>query len=559
MLVTYMNINQILKSIDNTLYSEAIRNYLYTFTEDVDLKKFLEIQNNYLTQILKDLPEILCKSIKGCKNTGIRYLLFSIQLDTSRFLSEFGATELREKQKILNRQLYLKLIKNFGKIPEPCRKIVGRTLKLNKAYNYKDDLKEFRTWSIKHLENDSDATFKTLLNAVCLSDATVIKASREYYQAFQEALNQPDPFRILTGLNNAVVYIREANLNKAIEISKVLSFYFGFYGEVHHINLIVARTLMQCAKQNKNYNHFFEAIVIMDYYYERLIKPIPSLKMMYYPMIRIARLNAFVRKKKTVKRDEVSNSKVLRTFLKRKLGKTNEFIKRHGLPTTTVYRVLNGKCPVVLIKTLKKFIMALGIKTSFENPKEINYVLRIIKAEETFEKYIEKIQVLSNDELTILLIRGIFITLKDESLDYRKLLSLVTKKEEFIEYLKKDPERIMFINRCFYDDYGFYKGRQQLFEQLNEHTRSKLILLYTSLKTDKEIELVSRYLREYCRVSSVRLDSNVELVLEKRTSDPDYKRIFSFCKKIKFKELEGYLCTFFFHRKEREHLIRILT
>ena len=554
-----MNLGQILHAMENTLYSEAIQNYLYAYTNNPDLKAYLEILKNSSTQILEDLPEKLSKSIKLCKNIGIKYLLMSIQLDISRFLSEFGATELREKQKILNRKLYLKLIKKIGKIPEPCRKIVGRTLKLNKAYDYKGDLKEFRTWSIKHLENDSDANFKTFSNAVRLSDATVIKASEEYYRAFQEALNQSDPFRILTGLNNAVVYIREANLNKAIEISKELSFYFGFYGEVHHINLIVARTLMQCAKQNKNYNHFFEAIVIMDYYYERLIKPIPSLKKMYYPMIRIARLNAFVRKKKTIKCDEVSNSKLLQTFLKRKIGKTNEFIKQNKLPTTTVYRVLNGETPVVMIKTLKKFIMALGIKTSFENPKEINYVLRIMKAEETFEKHVEKIQELSNDELTKLLIRGIFITLTEESLDYQKMLSLVRKRVEMLEYIKQDILRIMFINRCFYDDYGFYKGRQLLFKQLNEHTRSKLIQLYTSLKTDNDIELVSRYFREYCRVSSVRLDSNVELVLEKRTSDPDYKIIFSFCKEMKLKELEGYLCTFFFEAKERKHLIQIFT
>ena len=420
----------------------------------------------------------------------------------------------------------------------------------------------FRTWSQKHTENELDIIFNMHSNAISLLEKDSFMASDSFYKSSKRSLNQSDPIRILGDLNNAVVCILKTNLIEAIEISEELAYYAGVYSESHQVVLIVSGTLMQIAKQNQDYESFFELASITDYYYEKFTKDDPQLRKLYRPLIRLARKYAPVRRKKTLKRDEVSNTKKLREFLKEKIGRTNAFINKYGLSHTTIYRVLNGDSSVVLIKTLKKFIEALKITPSFENPKEINDVLRVMKAEEVFKQHAEKIVELPEDELSVVLIRGIFITLHDDSLDYCKMLSLVKDRMSFLDYLKKDISRRVFINRCFYNESVFYRGRSalfdKLFEQMDEQTKQKLITLYTALKTNKEIEIINRYLREYSRVSAVNLDPNVEAVLGKRFDDPEYENIFCFCERMKFKELTGYLCTWFFEGEEREQLIRCL-
>src|SRR6056297_1770736 len=133
--------------MENALYSQAIKNYLCLQTDDKDLKAYLEILKVSSNRVPADLTKKLNKAIVHCNSTGIKYLLLSIQL---------GVTRFEENQNLLNKKIYFKLIKEFEKVPESCRKKVASALKLNKAYNYKGDLKAFRTWSQRYLENESD-------------------------------------------------------------------------------------------------------------------------------------------------------------------------------------------------------------------------------------------------------------------------------------------------------------------------------------------------------------------------------------------------------------------
>jgi len=248
--------------------------------------------------------------------------------------------------------------------------------------------------------------------------------------------------------------------------------------------------------------------------------------------------------------------------LKEKIGRTNDFIKRYGLSHTTIYRVLNGESPVVLIKTLKGIVKALELKTSFDNPKEINYVLRVLESENLFERNLEKIRGLSDSELKPILLHGTFTALHHEETDYLKLFSLSEDRERLIDYIKKNFDQIEFINQCLYAKGNFHKGRNTLFETLIKELRDEtalhgLITLYTSLRTKEEIELLNSFFREYVRISTAILDFDVEVVLEKRFSDPHYERIVLFCRKLNLSELQGYLCTWFFEVEERKRLLEI--
>ncbi len=551
--MTLTNLNRILKAMENSLYQSAVRHHLLTYSEDEDLKVYLEFSEMSYTRVSDGMFEKLNKAVKQCNSTGIKYLLMTKQL---------GVTRFREDQRSLNRKVYLKLIREFGNIPLSCRKAVARALKLNKAANHKDAMKVLRTWSKTYRETELDIMFDLHSTAAGLIDENETEASAVYYQSFQKALHQSDPLLCLTNLNNAVVCLMRRDLNKAVALSKELSFYIGVYGEVHQSVLIIAGTLMQVARLTRDYDAFFEAARLTAYYYERVVKADPPLKNLYRPLIRMAGKEALIKKKKTLREDELPNTKGLRDFLKGKIGRVNSFIEQHHLPHTTVYRVLNGESPVVRIKTLKTFIRALELGPSFDNPKAINYVLWITRIEAAFEKNVEKIVKVPDDGLVNLLIRGIFIALPDESLDYHKLFLLVKDREKLLDYLKNDISRMAFINNCFETGYGYYRGRGELFDtlmgQMVKCEKNEFAALYLSLKTTEEIQRLSEYFRTYSRLSTVTTDSNVTAVLQNRFLDPDYKKIASFCHGMALEELKGYLCTWYLEGAERDKLIAYL-
>jgi len=92
-------------------------------------------------------------------------------------------------------------------------------------------------------------------------------------------------------------------------------------------------------------------------------------------------------------------------------------------------------------------------------------------------------------------------------------------------------------------------------EVRDETTKHRLIKFWTSLRTNKGIELLNSFFREYVRIPTAKLDFDVESVLEKRFSDPYYDGLFLFCRKFNLSELQGYLCTWFFENEERKELI----
>jgi len=65
--------------------------------------------------------------------------------------------------------------------------------------------------------------------------------------------------------------------------------------------------------------------------------------------------------------------------------------------------------------------------------------------------------------------------------------------------------------------------------------------------------------RQYVRYSTTPWRFDVEEVMSERFSDPDYKKVSRFYKKVNLSQLFGYLCTFEFEGEERTWLIGIIT
>jgi hypothetical protein len=549
-----MQLESVLKIVNYGKYSKPFIYYLLEYSNDTELKRYLRISKAKWVVKNQNLLKKIDAELKNCNNVGIKHLILSTKLSVVRVL----------KYQQANRKLYHKLIKEFGNIPLSCRGIIGKTLKMNEAYNHDHNFKEFRTWSQRHMKDNVDIALE--LNAKAIKFARkkeYKKAAIVYYCVYQNALKYPHPTYITAGLNNAAWYRKFSNLERAVKDSEELAYYLGYYLEYSTAILGYLDTILVVSRENDDYASFYKVSKILNFYYEALTKNIPEKREKYKKTMLNARKCCLVQKKKGVKRDEVSTSKTLQKFLNQKIDKPRLFAKEKGIPHVSLYRVLKGEKETVKIKTLMQIVQALELELSFENPREINYILLCIKEDQQFFLNCEKLKDFSISEIKQLLLRGVFVQLPDESVDYLKLFSLAEDIEKLIKYVGADYSRKEFINACFEPEHFYYKGRTDLFNILveavgDERALSKLVNLYATVKKNEHIEILNIYFREYARYSNTQWDFDVAEVLENRFSDPDYERVIAFCRKLNLSELYGYLCTWYFDGKERYRLIEIL-
>jgi len=546
--VYHTKLEDILESTKQKPYSKALKNYLYEYSENENIKIYFGLLRKVSYGIPGNIMDIIDKSFKKCSSTGIKYLILSFKLCMARVTGK----------KSIGKKLYLKLIREYGNIPISCRKSVARELKIHRACS-NEEVKEFRTWSQKHIEDDYDSSFITI-TAAYKSLFKEGKSLEAFYKTFQESLECNQILLMIASLGNTAWELRHENIKKAYELSGKLCYYIGFYMDDEHDSLPSLDTILEVSKLNSDYNSFFETARIFDRYYEKIIKLMPDIKNIYWQNISKLRKYAFVRKKRKLKNDEIHNNKELRCFLKDKAGKTNDFAVRNGLSHASLYRIINGERNSLKVKTLKQIVKALALDYSFKYPKEINYVTRIMKIEEKFEMNIKKMYRLSDRDLKYTILRGIFISIPDEKINRARIFSMIENREKLTEYLKRDISGKEFINRCFDEENSYYNGRSDLFDKVieileDEADFNKITSLYSCIKTDEGIELLNRYLREYARYSIHDWDFDAQVILKNRYSDPDYDTIASFCKRLNMSEIHGYLCTWFFEGEDRRSLI----
>jgi len=335
----------------------------------------------------------------------------------------------------------------------------------------------------------------------------------------------------------------------------------GYYLEYSTVIIGYFDTILSVTKLN-DYHAYFHTAKLLNYYYEVLTKDIPEKREKYKKKMREARKFCLVQKKKNMRSDEVSNGKILQRFLNDKINKPRVFAAQYNIPHVSLYRILNGEKKAVRMKSLIPIVQSLELELSFDNPREINYILLCMKEDKLFSQNCEQLRKLTSLKRKQLILRGIFIQIPDDAVDCSKLLSLAEDAEKLINHIGSDYRLKRFINTCIEPNYPYYKGRDDLFnillKAIGDEKISELIDLYTSVKKPKEVELLNIYFREYSRYSTTDWVFDVEEVLKNRFSDPDYDRIEAFCEHLNLSVLFGYVCTWFFEGAERDRLIEII-
>ena len=350
-----------------------------------------------------------------CKNVGIYYLLLTVELNLTRVL------KLKEE----NKRLHHKLMKHFEKIPIACRNSVGKSLKMGGAYNANHNFKAFRTWSETHLNDHVDIALELNAKAIKFDrDGKYDEAAIVYYCVYQNALKFPHPSYITNGLNNAAWYRKFSDLERAMKDSEELGYYLGYYLEYDTALIGYLDTILVIAKENNDYPSFYQAARLLNFYYEALTKNIPKIREKYKRTMLHVRKFCLVQNKKGLKRNEMTNSKSLQKFLNQQIRKPRTFAMENGIPHSSLYRILNGEKKTVRIKSLTCVIKALDLSVSFDYPREVNVVLLCEKENQRFVLNEEKLRRQSPFERKITLLRGIFIQVPNDTIDYSKLFSL---------------------------------------------------------------------------------------------------------------------------------------
>jgi hypothetical protein len=157
---------------------------LLNYSNDEEIKRYLKLLKMKWVSKNRQVLERVRLELDQCKNVGLSYLLLSVELNLTRVL------KLKEE----NKRLHHKLMKHFEKIPIACRNSVGKSLKMDGAYNANNNFKAFRTWSETHLNDHVDIALELNAKAIKFDrDGEDDKAAIVYYCVFQNALKYPHP------------------------------------------------------------------------------------------------------------------------------------------------------------------------------------------------------------------------------------------------------------------------------------------------------------------------------------------------------------------------------
>lgn len=557
-----MYIKHIMPIISYGKYSKTFLNFFSETTVNPDVLNYINILKKKWTLKSESLLQAIDESLDKCKNHGIYYLLLSDKLSVLMTLGDKAETI----------SLYKQLKKEFQKIPLEYRKMIGQSLYMAKTFHTGNDLKKFRRWSTQHTEDEMGLAVN--LNAKArafLKKGQCKQACDGFFDVSELALKYPHPTFILSGLNNASWYIRHQNLEVSHERAKKLAFHCGYWFDSPAVLMNYFDTLLIISQMSKDYTFFFGIAEMIRYYYQKMLLIEPECDKKYHDTIQIVKKFHQLVYNTGNRVDEIGNAKGLQTFLNDRITIPNRFARENDISHTSLYRIMKGQKKNVKIETLKGIFSALDVTYSFENPKCINHILFFINEESYLINNWKKVVHLSAYKLKTLILKTYMTLTILSDINLSELFKLIeTSRRQLFDYIMLKPERITFISqtiRLAFDNESvnpYYKARYELANILfSEMSRMRhitpLFRLYTASNSREENELLSVYFRQYVRYTTTAWRFDVEEVMSERYSDPDYKKIAQFCRKINISEMYGYLCTWYFEESDRNCLIELIT
>ena len=175
-------------------------------------------------------------------------------------------------------KLFLKLKKDFYKIPKYARKIASSSL-----LNSYSDISKFRIWGKIYEEDNSAKTFILIGKAKEeIEKNNLKKGIKLYLDAFKTAKSIPHPVGIINSLNNASWFLKESHPKISLILSNKLSYFLGLYREDMDRFLYALDTIFKIQRLNSDPKILETADILtsLEKYLNKL--NLPSEKLKYY-------------------------------------------------------------------------------------------------------------------------------------------------------------------------------------------------------------------------------------------------------------------------------------
>jgi len=175
-------------------------------------------------------------------------------------------------------KLFLKLKKDFYKIPKYARKIASSSL-----LNSYSDISKFRIWGKIYEEDNSAKTFILIGKAKEeIEKNNFKKGIKLYLDAFKTAKSIPHPVGIINSLNNASWFLKESHPKISLILSNKLSYFLGLYREDMDRFLYALDTIFKIQRLNSDPGILETADILtsLEKYLNKL--NLPSEKLKYY-------------------------------------------------------------------------------------------------------------------------------------------------------------------------------------------------------------------------------------------------------------------------------------
>ncbi len=545
-----MYVRDIIPIISYGQFSKPFTSFLEEYADNRDIRLYLHLLKDKWVLSTDELFEQIDSTIQKCRNSGIKYLLLSDKLDVAKNLTK------RE----LNKKLYRKLIREFKKIPQDFRTIIGKGLKSNNAYTKEYSSKEFRMWSAIYQKDELDNAINLHAEAFKMLNILQMEKKRKkiekqeisertekicniFFEASENAKMYPHPTFLLSGLNNATWYNIKTDINKASEFAGELAYYCGFYLEDAYSIINYLDTIITTFKTVRD-PLFFIFGQFFIYFFKKDTQTQPASKNPLYKQNQYILKYVFYDYERSNNIKSIKNTKGLKSFLSDRIRRPNEFAKASQISPAAVYSILKGRTEKISFKTMEKIMDTLELEISYDNPKILNELLLIKREKDAFQHNWQQFKACSKFEREKINLRNYFAAVFYEHIDIAAFFKL--DLNDLYNYIIEEKNRIRFFNIFYSRKNPFYRARIDLIEKLfvkikKREDFSRLIRFISGIKGTRNHELISLFFRQYIRYRSIEWKFSPEDVLSTRKNDPNHRIILEFCEKMKLSELFSYI------------------
>jgi len=445
--------------------------------------------------------ELKCieRGIRSCKDDRtVKYLLLSLELSV-----------LQNLKKPEGDRLYIKLRREFHKVPKLARKTVATTLLSYPSLNMNEtDLIKIRLWS-QYYQNDRSTQVFILIGKARkkIKTGNTAEGIALYFKGLRIAKTIPHPTGIIEGLNDSAWYIRHSHPHWALRLANQAMYWVGWYREDARRDFYVFDTFFEIQRIVSDQRLGETASLIAS-----LQKHLPSgqgrgTREYYKETIQDCKYFIF-----DLKGSVYKNSDLLRNYLRRLVKSISSASVSSNISRGKLSTILNGKTKTVRGETIRKLIKGLKLRLNpLNDPAPLINEGMKIKIEDAFFYSLEKLKgIKPNDRILLILSTYMSIFNREEKLPYlsrkgklERAIELCTEDmNEFTNFMSHRYETMGFVSDMINEMHPFIEGRKDLVKKfLGKMPKKRMRMFAVSYAKLKEGDRkrIDAFARNYTR------------------------------------------------------------